>query len=234
MDRVERPRGTCNHSATQSHKQFRKPGGGTSNRVFASSTNPPVAYQWRHDGIDVPDAVSNVLILTNIIAAQAGSYTVWVSDAAGGVESKPWGVLVDPSFTKINGLEVLKVGGVGVVWGDYDNDGFPDVFVGATTNNPSQNSPNLLYRNQQDGTFKQVPASALPADIGVISAGFVDYDNDGYLDLYGSKLGPDLLYRNNGDGIFSRTTNLVTSDTASGVGSAWGDTTMMDSWISCG
>jgi hypothetical protein len=198
-------------------------GAALTNRVFASSTNLPVSYQWRHDGIDVPDAVSNVLIMTNIVATQEGSYTVWVSDATGGVESRPWSVLVDTTFTKINGLEILKVGGVGVVWSDYDNDGFPDVFVGATTNNPTQNSPNLLYRNQQNGTFKQVPASALPADIGVISAGFVDYDNDGYLDLYGSKLGPDLLYHNNGDGTFSRTTNVVTSDTASGVGSAWGD-----------
>jgi hypothetical protein len=198
-------------------------GAALTNKVSASSTNPPIIYQWRLNGADIPGAVSNVLLLTNIITAQAGSYTAWVSDSTGGVESKSWGVQVDPTFTKITSGEILQVSGVGAAWGDFDNDGFPDLFIGTTTNNPSQNSPNRLYRNQQDGTFKAVLANAFPADIGVISAGFVDYDNDGFLDVFGSKLGPDLLYRNNGDGTFLKTMNLVTSDSAAGIGSAWGD-----------
>ncbi len=198
-------------------------GAALTNKVSATSTNPPIFYQWRLNGTDIPGATTNSLNLTNIVAAQAGIYTVWVSDGSGAVESQAWGVQVDATFTKITSGEILTISGVGVAWGDFDNDGFPDVFVGTTVNNPSQNSPNRLYRNQQDGTFKAAPATAFPLDIGVISAGFVDFDNDGFLDVYGSKLGPDLLYRNNGDGTFSRTTNLVTSDSAAGVGSAWGD-----------
>src|SRR5947209_1677828 len=193
------------------------------NKVMATSTNPPLSYQWRLNGVDIPGARSNVLIMTNVGSAQAGRYTAVASDSSGQVESQVWGVQVDATFTKITSGGILEVSGVGAAWGDFDNDGFPDLFIGTTTNNPPQNSPNRLYHNQQDGTFKEVPAIAFPADIGAISAGFVDFDNDGLLDLFGSKIGPDLLYRNNGDGSFSRTTNIVTTDNAAGVGSAWGD-----------
>src|SRR5262249_36495092 len=129
----------------------------------------------------------------------------------------------EEAFTKVQGLTILQVSGVGTVWGDFDKDGYPDLFIGATTNNPNQNSPNQLYHNERDGTFTVVPPNAFPPAIAVMSAGFVDIDNDGWLDLYGSKIGPDILNRNNGDGTFSKTKNPITSDTSAGVGSAWGD-----------
>ncbi len=121
--------------------------------------------------------------------------------------------------------------GLGCVWGDYDNDGHPDLFV-------TQYGRNVLYHNNGDGTFTDVTDKAGVAgmDFGAYfhaGATFFDYDRDGKLDLYvGSyvafppgaqrycKIGgltsscppsvypgsPSLLYHNNGDGTFTNVT----------------------------
>ncbi len=88
--------------------------------------------------------------------------------------------------------------GMGVVWGDYDNDGWPDLFV---TNDMGAN---YLYHNQHDGTFQDVgflTGTALSADghtMGNMAADFADYDRDGKLDLLIPRYGyqPMSLYRN--------------------------------------
>ena len=68
--------------------------------------------------------------------------------------------------------------GMGVAVGDYNNDGYPDIYV---TNFGS----NLLYRNNGNGTFTDVTKEAGLSDGGwSTSASFVDYDKDGLLDLY--------------------------------------------------
>jgi hypothetical protein len=68
--------------------------------------------------------------------------------------------------------------GMGVAVGDYDNDGYPDIYV-------TSYGKNILYHNNGDGTFTDVTAKAGVAGGGwSVSAGFFDYDNDGKLDLF--------------------------------------------------
>jgi len=68
--------------------------------------------------------------------------------------------------------------GLGVVVGDYDNDGFPDLLV-------TNYGFNELYHNRGDGTFSEVSAGAgVRADGWCAGAAFVDFDRDGHLDLF--------------------------------------------------
>jgi enediyne biosynthesis protein E4 len=68
--------------------------------------------------------------------------------------------------------------GMGVAVGDYDNDGFQDIYV-------TNFGANTLYRNNGNGTLTDVTARAGVASSGwSASAGFFDYDNDGRLDLF--------------------------------------------------
>jgi hypothetical protein len=80
--------------------------------------------------------------------------------------------------------------GMGAAVGDYDNDGFPDLYL---TNYGS----NTLYHNNRDGTFSDVTARAGVAASGwSTSAGFFDMDNDGRLDLFVTRY-LDFTFQNN-------------------------------------
>ncbi len=118
--------------------------------------------------------------------------------------------------------------GLGCVWGDFNNDAFPDLFV-------TQYGRNVLYRNNGNGTFTDVKdeAGVAGTESGAFHSGatFFDYDQDGWLDLYvGSYVAlgdkrycqlaevlsscapseyrgsPDALYHNNHDGTFTNVT----------------------------
>lgn len=139
----------------------------------------------------------------------------------------------DGSFTDVTEKAGVKGDGYGMggTVGDYDSDGWPDIYVVNVTDNQ-------LFRNNRDGTFTDVTAQAKVAGgikdgkkMWSVSAAFLDYDNDGNLDLFVSnyckwevnkdpwcgpspKLRaychpknyvalPNTLYRNNGDGTFT-------------------------------
>ena len=88
--------------------------------------------------------------------------------------------------------------GMGVIWADYDNDGWPDLFV---TNDMG---PNFLYHNKHDGTFEDlglVTGTALSAEgrsMGNMAGDFSDYDHSGWLGLVVTRYGyqPMTLYAN--------------------------------------
>jgi hypothetical protein len=95
--------------------------------------------------------------------------------------------------------------GMGIVWGDYDNDGWPDLFV---TNDMG---PNFLYHNRHDGTFEDVglfSGTALSKEgraMGNMAADFADIDHDGNLDLLITRYGyqPMSLYWNQKSRVFT-------------------------------
>jgi hypothetical protein len=106
---------------------------------------------------------------------------------------------------------IIETTGNGAVIFDYDNDGWPDIFLpnGSTVEGfPKDKAPTgHLYRNNHDGTFTDVTAHAGLARSGWGQGGCVgDFDNDGYLDLFVTYWGQNVLYRNNGDGTFSDVT----------------------------
>lgn len=81
-------------------------------------------------------------------------------------------------------------------WGDFNNDGWLDLFIGNETSGGHEH-PCELYRNNGDGTFTNI-ANEVGLDVKGFVKGAVwgDYTNDGYLDLYISRLGsPNLLFR---------------------------------------
>jgi enediyne biosynthesis protein E4 len=123
------------------------------------------------------------------------------------------------------GVGRLSFYGMGVAVGDYDNDGYPDLFV---TGYPACS----LFHNNRDGTFTDVTARAGVGNAGrfAASAAWFDYDRDGYLDLVVTNYAdfsfedpkkcevnglrsycqqtayqgmPLTLYHNNGDGTFT-------------------------------
>src|SRR2546422_1808759 len=86
----------------------------------------------------------------------------------------------DGTFTDVTGKAGVAAGGYGqgVAVGDYDGDGFPDLYV-------TQYGRSILYHNNGDGTFTDVTEKAGVAAPGwCSSAVWLDYDNDGRLDLF--------------------------------------------------
>jgi tetratricopeptide (TPR) repeat protein len=138
----------------------------------------------------------------------------------------------DGTFTDVSvssGLDQC-VNGFIVTAGDYDNDGFVDLFV---TRMGFYVGECVLYHNNGDGTFTDVTAEAGVQSWGPgFTASWVDYDCDGYLDLFvANNLGglfdrriPNRLFHNNGDGTFTEVTEAAGLHTIFPTfGSAWGD-----------
>ncbi|MFN2390166.1 MAG: CRTAC1 family protein [Actinomycetota bacterium] len=142
------------------------------------------------------------------------------------------GVFVDEAAARgVQGNVSSTVRGLGAVFADYDNDGDQDLYV-------SYYGPNQLFRNDGNGFFTDVTATAGVGDAGPSQgASWGDYDNDGLLDLYSinhthcddgtnpQTYFADKLYHNNGDGTFSDVTAALLGDGTIGAGfqAAWFD-----------
>jgi hypothetical protein len=92
---------------------------------------------------------------------------------------------------------------ISATWADYDNDGFLDLFVCCET------GPNRLYRNRGNGTFEEVAARAGVQGKNKVAKGaaWIDYDNDGYPDLFVTYVNSTpQLFHNNRNGTFTDVT----------------------------
>jgi len=122
------------------------------------------------------------------------------------------------------------INGFAIAVGDYNNDGFEDVFV---TRLGFFVGEGALYRNNGDGTFTDVTKEAGINCWGpAFTATWADYNGDGYLDLFvANNLGglfdrkyKNLLFRNNGDGTFTEVSEQAGLKTIwPTIGAAWGD-----------
>lgn len=124
------------------------------------------------------------------------------------------------NFTLTNGvIPSDNAQGSGGTFGDYDNDGWLDLFV---TNNGTNNR---LYHNNGNGTFSIANSSLPNNETGSNSFGcsWFDYDNDGMLDLYVVNWGLNFLYKNIGNGNFIRITDEIISENSYGISPTYTD-----------
>ncbi len=119
------------------------------------------------------------------------------------------------------GIAADNANSVGCSWGDYDNDGDLDLFV---TNTSGQN--NFFYSNDGDGTFTEVTTGLLVTDGGhSSSSNWVDFDNDGDVDLYVCNDHDDsnVMYINDGQGNFVKPENPLSENLGNSYSQAWSD-----------
>jgi len=100
--------------------------------------------------------------------------------------------------------------GPGVAFIDYDNDGWPDIFLANGMDWPGhiqKHSTPKLYHNNHDGTFTDVTHKAgLDVEMFGLGVAVGDYDNDGFDDLFVTAYGQNHLFHNNGNGTFTDVT----------------------------
>jgi len=132
----------------------------------------------------------------------------------------------DGNFSQVLDATVIRgdAGNRGAAWGDFDNDGNLDLFVGNALARGNQ-----LFRNNGNGTFRRMPPDLLEgAASNAAYPAWADYDNDGFLDLFvpnGEQTGENnALYHNRGDGNFDRVqTGSPANDGGHSVACGWAD-----------
>jgi enediyne biosynthesis protein E4 len=153
-----------------------------------SSAGDAAACQWK--GIPVMCGPRGLKSETNVLYHNSGDGTFKdVSERAGILKPGPRYSITAVSY-------------------DFDNDGWPDIYVAVDS------QPSILYHNNHDGTFTDIAvvAGCAYSETGHEQAGMgvavADYDCDGWFDIFKTNFTDDTcnLYRNNGDGTFSDVT----------------------------
>lgn len=138
---------------------------------------------------------------------------------------------LEAPFTRITSGPIATdaVTSLSAAWGDPDNDGWLDLFVG--NQYFPDDTTNRLYRNNRDGTFSRPNIQGVTTDPSksAHASAWVDYNNDGWQDLFVVNLSTtgNYFYRNTGDGAFDRMTAAqigpIASDKGYSVATAWAD-----------
>jgi hypothetical protein len=120
------------------------------------------------------------------------------------------------------------INSITATWADYDNDGFLDLFI------CNETGPNRLYHNRGNGTFEEVAVRAGVAGKEKCAKGaaWIDFDNDGYPDLFVNYLeSTPQLFHNNRDGTFSDVTSAMGIDGPRSGFSCWAFDYDNDGWL---
>jgi len=156
----------------------------------------------------------------------AGGATRGEAETASASANRLYRQEADGRFTDMTDAAGLtSKGSTAATWGDFDNNGFPDVFLvyqGYGTDHALlwPGTPDALYRNNGDLTFTNVTSTSGVGERGHgSSAAWGDFDGDGWLDLYVGNIGwvlawlvrneSSTLYRNNRDGTFTDVTSSL-------------------------
>jgi hypothetical protein len=152
-----------------------------------SPTSKKYLIETMPGGVALLDYNNDGLLDIFLVNGGKLSSAVTVPESFDRSNSKYWNRLYrqnkDGTFTDVTEAAGLASAGnvnygMGVAVGDYDNDGYPDIYV-------TSYGKNILYHNNGNGTFTDVTKKAGVEGGGwSASAGFFDYDNDGYLDLF--------------------------------------------------
>ncbi len=143
-----------------------------------------------------------------------GLIDVFIAKSSGLYRNRGDGTFEDVS--SVAGITTSDFSQTGA-WGDFNNDGYPDLYVtmgdrDTPPNNPDSEFQGILYRNNGDGTFTDVTqeSGAINSTPGALGVTWGDYDNDGKLDLYivNTTKVANRLFQNNGDSTF---TDVATS-----------------------
>lgn len=185
-------------------------------------------YTWRLNNVIQPTEITNTLSIPSIQVSNAGTWTLSITNSlvpSLTLTTNPVQVTVvaESIFTWQNGGALTTDGSnasmYGGVWGDFNNDGFEDIY----TLGVSDSLSGALYRNNGNGTFTKTNTIGF-ADGR--SGTWGDYNNDGYLDLFVPDFGfaaaltdnQAQIYKNNGNNTFTKI-NLPTD----GVAGIWTD-----------
>lgn len=171
-------------------------------------------------------AIAGLLVIVALSSQQGHLLPARAASPGSGVETSLdlfADVTVQAGLVK-NGILHNRVPGaeksIGQAWGDYDNDGWVDLYV------TDPLGPNTLYHNNGDGTFSVSPLVD-QVDLPLAysnGASFADYDNDGWRDLYVANWGANVLFRNvNGTAFVDVTAEAGVGDTSNGQTASWGD-----------
>ena len=155
------------------------------------------------------------------LAAQFERNRLYINDGSG--------VFTEEATAR--GVEFTTMNTFTASFGDYDRDGWVDLYIGNYTGTGAFGQPNQLMRNTGGGYFMDVAPAAGVADTGLCFTGiFHDYNDDGWPDIFVGNdkgwypfLAPDTTYRNNGDGTF--TDVGVAVNTRFGIGAMGSDCT---------
>jgi enediyne biosynthesis protein E4 len=172
---------------------------------------------WVSDAINKEDTMRGFTALGAAFVLAAGAVL-----AGGSSSGPPASAVTFRDVTQQSGIRFVHNNGAfgkkflpetlgpGVAFIDYDNDGWPDIFLVNGMDWPGhiqKHTTPKLYRNNHDGTFTDVTHKAgLDVEMYGMGVAVGDYDNDGFDDLFVTALGQNRLFHNNGNGTFADVT----------------------------